>query len=76
MVQKKMFGICEAKNGMEAENSCRPERMGTKAKGKMLKIIQTFEDGRVPAKEENNWRIEGQKEKNHEKGVLETCEQV
>ena len=43
--------------------------------GKMMKRIQTPEDGRVPAKEAKNWRIEGQK-KNHEKGVSETCEQV
>ena len=27
----------------------------------MLKRIQVLEDGRVPAKEARNWRIEGQK---------------
>ena len=29
--------------------------------GKMLKRVQILEDGRVPAKETINWRIEGQK---------------
>ena len=29
--------------------------------GKMMKRIQTFEEGRVPAKEAKNWRIEGEK---------------
>ena len=31
------------------------------AGGKVLKIIQVLEDGRVPAKEARSWRIEGQK---------------
>ena len=57
----------------ELMNCCRPERMGTKEHGKMLKRIQTPEDGRVPAKEAKNWRT---KEKTHKKGVPETCEQV
>ena len=46
MVQK-VFGICEAKK----MNCCRPEQMGTTEFGKMLKRIQTLEEGRVPAKE-------------------------
>ena len=44
--------------------------MGTKEFGKMMKIIQTFEEGRVPAKEATNWRIEGE-EKNFEKRISE-----
>ena len=42
-------------------NCCKPEQMGTNEYGKMLKRIQVLEDGRVPAKEARNWRIEGQK---------------
>ena len=42
-------------------NCCKPEMMGTQGHAKMLKIIQVLEDGRVPAKEARNWRIEGQK---------------
>ena len=42
-------------------NCCKPQPMGTQGYGKMLKIIQVLEDGRVPAKEARNWRIEGQK---------------
>ena len=49
--------------GPKLINCCRPERRGTKEYGKMLKRIQTFEDGRVPAKEAKNWRIEGQKKR-------------
>ena len=44
-------------------NCCKPERMGTKEFGTMLKRTQTLEGGRVPAKEASNWRIEGQKRK-------------
>ena len=42
-------------------NCCRPEQVGTQEHGEMLKVIQILEDGRVPAKEANNWKIEGQK---------------
>ena len=40
---------------------CSPEQMGTKESGKLLEIIQTLEEGRVPAKETKTWRIEGEK---------------
>ena len=35
--------------------------MGTKEHGKMLKRIQILEDGRVPAKEAKDWKMEGKK---------------
>ena len=35
----------------------------------MMKRILTLEEGKVPAKEANHWRIEGEKKKNYEKGV-------
>ena len=44
-------------------NCCRLEQMGTKEFGKMLRIIQTLEDGRVPAKEATNRIIEGKKKR-------------
>ena len=47
--------------GPELINCCMPEPMGTQGYGKMLKIIRVLEDGRVPAEEARNWRIEGQK---------------
>ena len=47
--------------GPKLMNCCKPEQMGTKEYCKMLKRIQTLEDGRIPAKEAKNWRIEGQK---------------
>ena len=40
-------------------NCCKLEQMGTKEFGKMMKRVQTVEEGRVPAKEAKNWRIEG-----------------
>ena len=40
-------------------NYCKPEHVGTKEYGKMLKRIQILEVGRVPAKEARNWKIEG-----------------
>ena len=60
MVQK-VFWICEARMGPKLVNCCQPEPMGTQGYVKMLKRIQILEDGRVPAKEARNWRIEGQK---------------
>ena len=42
-------------------NCCRPEQVVTKEHGKMLKLIQILEDGRVPAKEAKDWKIEGKK---------------
>ena len=50
-------------------NCCPPEQVGTKEYGKMLKRIQVFEDGRVPAKEARSWRIEGQKRRITEKSI-------
>ena len=44
-------------------NCCMPEPMGTKDFGKMVKRIQTLEEGRVPAKEAKNWRIEEEKKR-------------
>ena len=35
--------------------------MGTKEYGKMLKRLQILEDGRAPAKEAKDWKIEGRK---------------
>ena len=37
--------------------------MGTTEHGRMNKRIQTLEDGRVPAKEAKDWRIEGQRKR-------------
>ena len=44
--------------GPKLMNCCKPEEMGTKRFGRMLKRIQTLEEGRVPAKETKSWRIE------------------
>ena len=58
MVQK-MFGISEARRGTKVELL----HAGTDGHQKFGKItIQTLEEGRVPAKEAKNWRID--KEKN------------
>ena len=49
--------------GPKVMNCCKPEQMGTKEFGRMLKRIQTLEEGRVPAKETKSWRIEGEKKR-------------
>ena len=49
--------------GPKVMNCCRQEQMGIKEFGKMLKRIQTLEEGRVPAKEVPNWRIVGGKKR-------------
>ena len=62
MVQK-VFGIREAKMGPKLVNCCRPEQMGTKEFSKMMKRIQILEEGRVPAKEAKNRKIDGEKKR-------------
>ena len=47
--------------GPKLINCCMREPMGTKEFGNMVTRIQTLEEGRVPAKEAKNWRIEGEK---------------
>ena len=54
--------------GPKLMNCCKPEQAGTKEHGKMSKHIQVLEDGRVPAKEARDWKIEGQKRKITRKG--------
>ena len=49
--------------GPKLVNCCKLEQMGTKEFGKMVKRIQFLEEGRVPAKETKNWRIEGAKKR-------------
>ena len=44
--------------GPKLINCCKPGTDGHQEYGKMLKIIQTLEDGRIPA-EAQNWRFEG-----------------
>ena len=49
-------------------NCCRLEQMGTKELGKIMKRIQTLEEGRVPANEAKNWITEGEKKRITRKG--------
>ena len=58
---RKCSGIARQRMGPTLMNCCKPEQVGTKKYGKMLKRIQTLEDARIPAKEARNWKIEGQK---------------
>ena len=47
--------------GPKLLNCCKPEQVGTKEHGKMLKRIQILEDGGAPAKEAKDWKVEGKK---------------
>ena len=58
---RKCSGYARQRMGPKLKNCCKPEQVGTKEYGKMLKRIQVLEDGRVRAKEARNWKIEGQK---------------
>ena len=49
--------------GPKLMNCRRPEQMDTKEFGKMVKILQILEEGRVPAKEAKNWRIDGEQQR-------------
>ena len=63
---RKCSGYARQRMGPQLMNCCRPEQMDTKEFGKMVKRIQTLEEGRVPSKEFEN-RV--RKEKNYEKGI-------
>ena len=58
---RKSSDYARQRMGPKVMNCCRPEQMDTKEYGKMLKRLQVLEDGRVPAKEARDWKIEGQK---------------
>ena len=58
---RKCSGYARQRMGPQLLNCCRPEQVGTKEHGKMIKRIQILEDGRVPAKEAKDWKIEGKK---------------
>ena len=69
MVQK-VFGI------REQVKCCKPEQMGTKESGRLLKRIQTLEEGRGPSQRNKELKNRVRKEKNYEKGVSEAFRQV
>ena len=58
---KETLGCARQRMGQKILNCCEPVHVGTKEHGKMLKRIQILEDGRVPAKEAQIWRIEVKK---------------
>ena len=60
--------------GPKLMNCCKPEQVGTKEYGKMLKRIQVLKDGRVPAREARNWKIEGQKTRKEYHRLLDEFE--
>ena len=57
---RKCSGCAREKMGPKLMNCCKPEQVGTKKYGKMLKRILILEDGKVLAKETKTWKI-GQK---------------
>ena len=52
---------------MDRQGEVLIELMDTKEFGEMMKRIQILEEGRVPAKEPKNWKIEGEKKTNTRK---------
>ena len=58
---QKMFGLCEATDEAEIDGLLQAGASRHRRARKMLKRIQVFEEGRVPATEARNWKIEGRK---------------
>ena len=74
---QKVFGICEAKNGTAAhEMSADWNRWAPKNLAKCRKESKLSKKEESQSKQAKNWRIEGEKEKNYEKGVSEAGKQV
>ena len=59
----KMFRIREAKNGAEAGDLLQTRTNGHQRIWQNDEKNPTLEEGRVPAKEAKNWRIEGEKKR-------------
>ena len=74
--RRKCSGFARQRMGPKRMNRCKPEPDYTQGYGNMLKRIQVLEDGRVPAKEARNGRIEGQKRRITRKRVSAASEQV
>ena len=55
--------------GLELMNCCKPEPMVTRGQGKMLKMIQIPEDGRIPAKEAKTGGFKDKKEESRERSI-------
>ena len=55
--------------GAKLMNRCKQEQMGTKEYGEMMKIIQTPEDGRVPAKEAKIGTSKDKRKESREKSI-------
>ena len=66
---RKCSGNARQRMGPEPLNCCKPEQVGTREYGKMLKRIQFLEDGRVPAKDAKNCNIEGPKRRITRKNI-------
>ena len=60
---RKCSGHARQRMGPKLMNCCRPEQMGTKEFGRMLKRLQTLQEGTAPAKETKNGRIDGKKKR-------------
>ena len=73
---RKCSGCARQRMGPTLMNCCKPEKVDTKEYGKMSKRIQVLKDGRVPAKEARNLKIEGQKKDSREKSFRGFFQQV
>ena len=58
---QKVLGLCETENGTKNDELLEAGASGHKEQGNILKRIHVLDDGRIPAKEARNWKIEGQK---------------
>ena len=73
---RKCSGYGRQRMGPKQVNFCKLEQVGTKDFCKMLKTIQTLEEGRESQrKRQRIGELRGRKEKNYEKGVQEAVRQ-
>ena len=55
--------------GPKLMNCCKREQVGTKEHGQMLKRIHVLEEGRVPAQEAKNGKLNDKKRESQEKSI-------
>ena len=67
---RKSSGYARQRMGPKFKNCCKWEHVGTKEYGKMFKRFHVLENGRVPAKDARDWKIEGQKIEESIRGFL------
>ena len=66
---RKCSGYATQRMGPKLMNCCRPEQVGTKEHGKMLKLVQVLEDGRILQRRQQIEKLKDKKRESLEMSI-------